>query len=88
MSEPTFEFYDKTLLDDVNKGVAHVHEFFRLLALCHTVMPEYKDGEQFSYKNHTVWKFFSATQVLREIKVVDFRGPKTAILCIGSFFSL
>ena len=45
MSEPTFEFYDKTLLDDVNKGVAHVHEFFRLLALCHTVMPEYKDGE-------------------------------------------
>ena len=45
MSEPTFEFYDKTLLDDVNKGVAHVHEFFRLLALCHTVMPEYKDGK-------------------------------------------
>ena len=44
MYEPTFEFYDKTLLDDVNRGVAHVHEFFRLLALCHTVMPEYKDG--------------------------------------------
>ena len=29
-----------------------------------------------------VWKlqYFSITQILREIKVDDFRGPKTAIL--------
>lgn len=44
MSEPTFEFYDKTLLDEVKRGNADVQEFFRLLSVCHTVMPEYKDG--------------------------------------------
>merc|ERR1712223_946931 len=44
MAEPDFKFYDKSLLDDVRKGDPNVHEFFRLLALCHTVMPEYKEG--------------------------------------------
>ena len=45
MAEPEFKFYDKSLLDDVRKGDPNVHEFFRLLALCHTVMPEYKEGK-------------------------------------------
>lgn len=45
MYEPTFEFYDKSLLYDVKQGNANVHDFFRLLALCHTVMTEYKDGK-------------------------------------------
>ena len=45
MAEPDFKFYDKSLLDDVRKGDPNVHEFFRLLALCHTVMPEYKEGK-------------------------------------------
>lgn len=44
MYEPSFQFFDKTLLDDVRRGNPHVQEFFRLLALCHTVMPEWKDG--------------------------------------------
>jgi len=44
MAEPDFKFYDKSLLDDVKRGDPNVHEFFRLLALCHTVMPEYKEG--------------------------------------------
>ena len=38
------EFYDKSLMDDVQLGNSNVHKFFRLLALCHTVMPEYKEG--------------------------------------------
>uniref|UniRef100_T1K886 Phospholipid-transporting ATPase n=1 Tax=Tetranychus urticae TaxID=32264 RepID=T1K886_TETUR len=42
--ESSFRFYDQTLLDDVNSGKKDVHEFFRLLALCHTVMCEEKDG--------------------------------------------
>ena len=46
MFEEDFEFYDKSLLDEVRRGDPNVHEFFRLLALCHTVMPEYKDGKQ------------------------------------------
>ena len=45
MYEPSFEFYDKSLLADVKQGNANVHDFFRLLALCHTVMTEYKDGK-------------------------------------------
>ncbi|XP_055843321.1 probable phospholipid-transporting ATPase IM [Episyrphus balteatus] len=42
--EPTFKWHDQTLLDAVKSDEGHVHTFFRLLALCHTVMPEYVDG--------------------------------------------
>ncbi len=48
MYETTFEFYDRHLLDDVRRGNLHVQEFFRLLALCHTVMPETKNGKNFN----------------------------------------
>jgi len=44
MSLPSFEFYDGRLLELVKQGDPHVHQFFRLLALCHTVMPEEKNG--------------------------------------------
>jgi phospholipid-translocating ATPase len=44
MYEESFKFYDQALLDDVSTGNEHVHEFFRLLALCHTVMSEEKEG--------------------------------------------
>lgn len=44
MSQPSFEFYDARLLEQVRQGDPHVHQFFRLLAICHTVMPEEKDG--------------------------------------------
>ncbi|KAK5981547.1 hypothetical protein GCK32_010306 [Trichostrongylus colubriformis] len=43
--ESTFMFYDKKLLDDTKKGVSEVTEFWRLLALCHTVMPERNKGQ-------------------------------------------
>ncbi|CAG0915171.1 unnamed protein product [Notodromas monacha] len=43
-SEPDFKFYDPHLLENINKGQKDVQEFFRLLALCHTVMPEEKNG--------------------------------------------
>ncbi|XP_012548814.1 probable phospholipid-transporting ATPase IM [Bombyx mori] len=42
--EPEFKFFDPTLLDAVKRGDSHVHDFFRLLALCHTVMPDQKNG--------------------------------------------
>lgn len=44
MYESTFRFYDQQLLDDVHNGNKGVQEFFRLLALCHTVMSEIKEG--------------------------------------------
>jgi magnesium-transporting ATPase (P-type) len=42
--EPDFKWYDKSLLDAVRSDEANSHNFFRLLALCHTVMPEEKNG--------------------------------------------
>ncbi|CAH0724955.1 unnamed protein product, partial [Brenthis ino] len=42
--EPEFKFFDSKLLKAVRQGDRHVFDFFRLLALCHTVMPEQKNG--------------------------------------------
>uniref|UniRef100_W8BEM1 Phospholipid-transporting ATPase n=1 Tax=Ceratitis capitata TaxID=7213 RepID=W8BEM1_CERCA len=42
--EPDFRWYDRTLLDAVRSDEEHAQNFFRLLALCHTVMPEYVEG--------------------------------------------
>ncbi|XP_062558691.1 phospholipid-transporting ATPase ID isoform X4 [Armigeres subalbatus] len=42
--EPDFRWYDQGLLDAVRADEEHAHNFFRLLALCHTVMPEEKNG--------------------------------------------
>lgn len=42
--EPEFRFFDATLLEAVRRGQPDEHNFFRLLALCHTVMPEQKNG--------------------------------------------
>ncbi|KAK0161350.1 hypothetical protein PV327_009828 [Microctonus hyperodae] len=43
--EPEFKFYDPALLEAVRKDDEEVHSFFRLLALCHTVMPDEKNGK-------------------------------------------
>ncbi|XP_014480273.1 PREDICTED: phospholipid-transporting ATPase ID isoform X7 [Dinoponera quadriceps] len=43
--EPEFKFYDPALLEAVKRENQDVHIFFRLLALCHTVMPEEKNGK-------------------------------------------
>lgn len=43
--EPEFMFYDKTLLEAVRKGDPDCYNFFRLLALCHTVMSENREGK-------------------------------------------
>lgn len=42
--ENDFKWYDRELISAVRADEAHAHNFFRLLALCHTVMPEYKNG--------------------------------------------
>ncbi|XP_053679625.1 phospholipid-transporting ATPase ID [Anopheles nili] len=43
--EPEFRWYDQGLLDAVRADEEHAHNFFRLLALCHTVMAEEKNGK-------------------------------------------
>ncbi|XP_062898968.1 phospholipid-transporting ATPase ID-like [Mobula hypostoma] len=42
MADPKFVFYDHSLAEAVKIGDPKVHEFFRLLSLCHTVMSEEK----------------------------------------------
>lgn len=42
--EPEFKWYDKNLLNSVEAEDESTNKFFRLLALCHTVMPEDRDG--------------------------------------------
>lgn len=39
-AESSFEFYDQRVIKEIHKGNKHFDSFFRLLALCHTVMPE------------------------------------------------
>ncbi|XP_056618254.1 phospholipid-transporting ATPase ID isoform X1 [Triplophysa dalaica] len=45
-----FCFYDQSLLEAVMVGEPAVHEFFRVLSLCHTVMSEEKSEGELMYK--------------------------------------
>ena len=45
MYEKTFDWYDERLCQLAKDGDKDVHEFFTLIALCHTIMSEQKDGE-------------------------------------------
>uniref|UniRef100_A0A8B9RNQ2 Phospholipid-transporting ATPase n=1 Tax=Astyanax mexicanus TaxID=7994 RepID=A0A8B9RNQ2_ASTMX len=42
LADPKFSFHDHALVEAVKQGSTEVHAFFKLLALCHTVMPEEK----------------------------------------------
>jgi len=48
--EEGFKFYDKTLVEEVNKKNIECHRFFTLLCICHTVMSEVKDGVGLTYQ--------------------------------------
>ncbi|XP_041425963.1 phospholipid-transporting ATPase IC [Xenopus laevis] len=46
LADPSFIFHDNYLIDEIRSGKdKDVYEFFKLLALCHTVMAEKADGE-------------------------------------------
>ncbi|TTD18128.1 Phospholipid-transporting ATPase ID [Bagarius yarrelli] len=50
LADRDFQFYDSSLLEAVKAGDPSVHEFFRLLSLCHTVMSEEKSEGELVYK--------------------------------------
>lgn len=55
LADPRFVFYDHSLVEAVKLENPEVHAFFRLLALCHTVMAEEKkEGEDggFFFPSH------------------------------------
>lgn len=47
LADPKFVFHDHSLQETLKEGNPEAEAFFRLLALCHTVMPEEKkEGER------------------------------------------
>ncbi|XP_016314910.1 phospholipid-transporting ATPase ID-like isoform X2 [Sinocyclocheilus anshuiensis] len=50
LADRDFCFYDQSLLEAVMVGEPAVHEFFRVLSLCHTVMSEEKSEGELLYK--------------------------------------
>ncbi|XP_043380398.1 probable phospholipid-transporting ATPase IM isoform X8 [Chelonia mydas] len=50
LADRKFQFYDQSLIKSIKRGDAMVHEFFRLLSLCHTVMPEEKNAGELIYQ--------------------------------------
>uniref|UniRef100_A0A672J2P0 Phospholipid-transporting ATPase n=1 Tax=Salarias fasciatus TaxID=181472 RepID=A0A672J2P0_SALFA len=50
LADPKFAFHDHRLAETVRAGNPEAHAFFRLLALCHTVMPEEKTEGDLHYQ--------------------------------------
>lgn len=50
LADPKFVFHDHSLEDTVREGNKEAQAFFRLLALCHTVMPEEKKEGELNYQ--------------------------------------
>uniref|UniRef100_A0A3Q3AWV7 Phospholipid-transporting ATPase n=1 Tax=Kryptolebias marmoratus TaxID=37003 RepID=A0A3Q3AWV7_KRYMA len=50
LADPNFIFHDYSLLETVKEGNPEARAFFRLLALCHTVMPEEKKEGELNYQ--------------------------------------
>ncbi|XP_058521860.1 probable phospholipid-transporting ATPase IM [Ochotona princeps] len=49
-TDKTFQFCDHSLMESIKLGDPQVHEFFRLLAVCHTVMSEENSAGQLIYQ--------------------------------------
>ncbi|XP_072216080.1 phospholipid-transporting ATPase FetA-like [Excalfactoria chinensis] len=50
LADPKFAFYDHSLVEAVKLNDVPAHRFFRLLSLCHTVMPEEKKEGNLVYQ--------------------------------------
>ncbi|XP_018428668.1 PREDICTED: phospholipid-transporting ATPase ID-like, partial [Nanorana parkeri] len=50
LADPKFFFHDHRLVESVKMGDPSTHEFFRLLALCHTAMTEEKKPGELVYQ--------------------------------------
>ncbi|XP_077202756.1 phospholipid-transporting ATPase ID-like isoform X2 [Paroedura picta] len=50
LTDSKFSFYDSSLVESVKREDPPTHRFFRLLSLCHTVMPEEKEEGTLVYQ--------------------------------------
>ncbi|XP_066062816.1 phospholipid-transporting ATPase ID isoform X2 [Chamaea fasciata] len=77
LADPRFQFWDPSLLEAVKLGDLHVHEFFRLLSLCHTVMSEEKSEGELLYKAQSPDEGALVTAARNFGFVFRSRTPKT-----------
>ncbi|NXE30471.1 AT8B2 ATPase, partial [Ardeotis kori] len=77
LADPRFQFWDPSLLEAVKLGDPHVHEFFRLLSLCHTVMSEEKSEGELYYKAQSPDEGALVTAARNFGFVFQSRTPKT-----------
>ncbi|KAM6106488.1 phospholipid-transporting ATPase ID [Pterocles gutturalis] len=77
LADPQFRFWDPSLLEAVKLGDPHVQEFFRLLALCHTVMSEEKSEGELYYKAQSPDEGALVTAARNFGFVFRSRTPKT-----------
>ncbi|XP_061836889.2 phospholipid-transporting ATPase ID-like isoform X2 [Nerophis lumbriciformis] len=50
LADPKFIFHDHSLVETIKEGNMEAQAFFRILALCHTVMPEEKKEGELHYQ--------------------------------------
>ncbi|KFP15666.1 putative phospholipid-transporting ATPase ID, partial [Egretta garzetta] len=77
LADPRFQFWDPSLLEAVKLGDPHVHEFFRLLSLCHTVTSEEKSEGELYYKAQSPDEGALVTAARNFGFVFRSRTPKT-----------
>ncbi|NXI29298.1 AT8B2 ATPase, partial [Sterrhoptilus dennistouni] len=93
LADPRFQFWDPSLLEAVKLGDLHVHEFFRLLSLCHTVMSEEKsEGRQgagsipVGHKTLSLTSMLSTGELLYKAQSPDEGALVTAARNFGFVF--
>lgn len=92
LADRDFCFYDQSLLEAVMVGEPAVHEFFRVLSLCHTVMSEEKsegkDLEQslridylpYSESHFIQWKSLNKVYLRKLLTLILLEGNYIVIL--------
>ncbi|KAG8012736.1 Phospholipid-transporting ATPase ID [Nibea albiflora] len=81
LCDPRFKFYDSSLVEAIKLEDLAVQEFFRLLALCHTVMPEEKSEGQLVYQAQSPDEGALVTAARNFGFVFRARTPETITLC-------
>ncbi|XP_059190532.1 probable phospholipid-transporting ATPase IM [Centropristis striata] len=76
-----FKFYDSRLVEVIKLEDPAVQEFFRLLALCHTVMPEEKSEGNLMYQAQSPDEGALVTAARNFGFVFRARTPETITLC-------
>ncbi|XP_014866919.1 PREDICTED: phospholipid-transporting ATPase ID-like isoform X1 [Poecilia mexicana] len=81
LCDKAFKFYDCSLVEAVKQQESAVQDFFRLLALCHTVMPEEKSEGNLVYQAQSPDEGALVTAARNFGFIFRARTPETITLC-------